>query len=96
MIELTVANDGRVPAEGWRRSNRGVDNIRARADLIGAAIAFDRDQDGAGSRTVLCIPVEAMGQDDVASPEAAVPVLVPLDRSTRTASADLPVREGSK
>ncbi|MFY0633702.1 MAG: GAF domain-containing protein [Vannielia sp.] len=57
-LGIVVANDGRVPLVGWRRSNRGVDNIRIRAALIGARVEFERDPNGSGSRTILNIPCE--------------------------------------
>ncbi len=57
-VSIVVRNDGRVPPEGWRRSGRGVDNIRTRAALIGAKVAFTRDPSGCGSSTILNIPYE--------------------------------------
>lgn len=56
-IRVEVSNDGSQPAEGWRRSPGGVNNIKVRADLIGADVAFVRNASGAGSKTVLTIPL---------------------------------------
>lgn len=65
-ICVEVSNDGSTPAEGWRRSSRGVNNIKVRADLIGADVAFVRNTSGAGSKTILSVPFdqpEAHGDD---------------------------------
>ncbi|MEP6019140.1 MAG: ATP-binding protein [Paracoccaceae bacterium] len=56
-IRVEVSNDGAEPAEGWRRSPRGVNNIKVRADLIGADVAFIRNPSGAGSKTILTVPL---------------------------------------
>ncbi len=77
-LDVTVANDGRVPAEGWRRSGRGVDNIRIRAALIGASVAFERDPMGSGSRTVLSIPCEIV-RAGTETPEAAAAPATDVD-----------------
>lgn len=59
-IQIDVTNDGDEPTEGWRRSTRGVNNIRVRAALIGAEVSFERNANGEGSKTVLTIPVDVL------------------------------------
>lgn len=64
---IVVSNDGRVPPEGWRRSHRGVGNIRVRAALIGASVEFERDLNGSGSQTIVTIPnvvLQSKSDDD--------------------------------
>lgn len=68
-IVIEVRNNGSEPAEGWRRSTGGVDNIRIRAALIGSEVSFHRNENGEGSRTVLTIPVEAMNAQRPANDE---------------------------
>lgn len=71
-VEIVVSNDGRVPPEGWRRSRRGVDNIRVRAALIAASVEFERDPNGSGSSTILKIPCAIVGANiDRASLDSA-------------------------
>lgn len=68
-IRVEVSNDGSEPAEGWRRSTRGVNNIKVRADLIGAEVAFVRNASGTGSKTILTVPLaELEANDDEALP----------------------------
>ena len=76
-IRIVVANDGLDPPEGWRRSNRGVGNIRVRADLIGAKVSFERHADGTGCRTVLSVPIASLPEfaddtDEVNHPQASI------------------------
>ena len=59
-IRVEVSNDGVEPAEGWRRSPRGVNNIKVRADLIGATVAFERNPSGTGSKTILAVPLDEL------------------------------------
>lgn len=66
-VRVEVANDGLIPPKGWRRSGGGVDNIRVRADLIGARVAFERHRAGNGCKTVLSVPIDATP----ATPEGA-------------------------
>lgn len=63
-IRVEVSNDGSEPAEGWRRSTRGVNNIKVRADLIGADVAFVRNASGAGSKTILTVPLAELASGD--------------------------------
>lgn len=70
-IQIIVSNDGRVPPEGWRRSHRGVDNIRIRAALIGASVSFERDRDGSGSQTIVRIPNSVLIATQKKSSDAA-------------------------
>lgn len=66
-IKVEVSNDGSEPAEGWRRSTRGVNNIKVRADLIGADVAFVRNASGTGSKTVLTVPLGELDPNETAS-----------------------------
>ncbi|QDC08622.1 GAF domain-containing protein [Oceanicola sp. D3] len=75
-VTIAVTNDGRVPAEGWRRSGGGVDNIRTRAALIGAEVAFERDPSGSGSSTVLRIPCDIV---HAGQPPGAVATASPVE-----------------
>lgn len=85
-VDVTVSNNGQTPTEGWRRSVRGVDNIRVRAALIGARIDFERDQTGAGSRTVLTIPVSAEHfPPDVVAREGTEPLAPVVEKPTACA-----------
>ncbi|OUS36467.1 hypothetical protein A9Q94_08990 [Rhodobacterales bacterium 56_14_T64] len=68
-IRIVVANDGDEPAEGWRRSSGGVDNIRIRAALISSHVEFSRNANGIGSQTDLTIPLSALTR----SPESDDP-----------------------
>ena len=61
-ILVKVVNDGTEPPEGWRRSARGVNNIRIRAALIGAEVSLDRNENGQGSQTLLSIPLQAINR----------------------------------
>ncbi|CAN0601292.1 unnamed protein product, partial [Ectocarpus sp. 12 AP-2014] len=65
-IKVEVSNDGSEPAEGWRRSTRGVNNIKVRADLIGADVAFVRNASGTGSKTVLTVPLGELDPNETA------------------------------
>ena len=69
-IRVEVSNDGVEPPEGWRRSPRGVNNIKVRADLIGADVAFVRNPSGMGSKTILTVPVsELEDHEDPSEPD---------------------------
>ncbi|MGC3937608.1 GAF domain-containing sensor histidine kinase [Roseobacter sp. EG26] len=68
-IRITVTNDGIEPPEGWRRSNRGVNNVRVRAALIGADIAFERTPENVGSQTILTIPLSVFDDQNADDPE---------------------------
>ncbi len=73
-ILISVANDGNEPSEGWRRSSGGVDNIRIRAALIGSDVAFHRNTNGQGSRTVLTIPESVLMPTGSPDPVPEAPV----------------------
>jgi len=75
-IQIEVANDGIEPAEGWRRSTRGVNNIRVRAALIGADVSFERNERGEGSRTVLSVPLDVLNNQMSADDFSQVPPAV--------------------
>lgn len=70
-VLVVVANDGRVPKEGWRRSTGGVDNIRFRASLIGANVLFERGPDGCGSSTTVVVPESVLKREVVEAAEDA-------------------------
>tara|TARA_R110002096_G_scaffold147007_7_gene306305 strand:- start:19682 stop:20959 length:1278 start_codon:yes stop_codon:yes gene_type:complete len=62
-IDVSVANDGKAPPEGWDRSTRGIDNMRVRAALISGRIAFERNQGLTIVRLTVPNPPGAPGTD---------------------------------
>ncbi|SNY91069.1 Histidine kinase [Cohaesibacter sp. ES.047] len=72
-VNITVSNDGISPPDGWRRSSRGVDNMRVRASLIGATLDFERNPTSVGSRTILRIPRATISIAETSVPQPSEP-----------------------
>lgn len=82
-IRIVVANDGDEPAEGWRRSSGGVDNIRIRAALISSEVEFNRNPNGIGSQTDLTIPLSVLTRTPDETPIFDKPPVAALRRIGR-------------
>ena len=80
-IRIVVANDGDEPAEGWRRSSGGVDNIRVRAALISSKVEFSRNPSGIGSQTNLTIPLSVLSDGPEDTLDFEEPPVAPRRRS---------------